>query len=100
MSEPAGASLAPEKRAVLVGCRGFATLEVAVSAFGDGGGGGEGSSSNRRRNPRCAEFGGPLIDPVRVLTNILASLHDSETGELKVGGVGTWNRSVRFFCSC
>eukprot|EP00752_Nemacystus_decipiens_P011823 g10491.t1 len=76
VSEPAGASLAPEKHAVLVGCRGFATLEVAVSAFG---GGGEG--------PRCAEFGGPLIDPARVLTNMLASLHDPETGQLKVEGI-------------
>lgn len=77
VSEPAGASLAPEKHAVLVGCRGFATLEVAVSTFGDGGGGCEGA--------RCAEYGGPLIDPTRVLTTILASMHDSKTGQLKVG---------------
>eukprot|EP00903_Cladosiphon_okamuranus_P014515 g13464.t1 len=82
VSEPAGASLAPEKHAVLVGCRGFATLEVAVSTFGDGGGAGGGGEG-----ARCAEFGGPLIDPARVLTNILASMHDPETGQLKVEGV-------------
>lgn len=88
MSEPAGSSLAPDKHAVLVGCRGFATLEVSVSTFADGGGGGGGGGGEggRRGRPRCAEFGGPLIDPARVLTNILASMHDPETGQLKVSG--------------
>lgn len=32
----------------------------------------------------CSAFAGPLIDPTRVLTTILASMHDSETGGLKV----------------
>lgn len=33
---------------------------------------------------RCTDYGGPLIDPARVLSNILASMHDPETGALKV----------------
>lgn len=61
-----------------------------MSTFGGDGDGdgdgqeGSGGGSGRWRSPRCAEFGGPLIDPARVLTNILASLHDSDTGQLKV----------------
>ncbi|CAM9782219.1 unnamed protein product [Scytosiphon promiscuus] len=72
VSEPAGSTLAPEKNAVLVGCRGFACLRVT-------------SSRGRRRS--CAEFGGPLIDPARVLANVLASLHDPATGGLRVEGL-------------
>lgn len=33
VSEPSGARLAPGKNALLVGCRGFATLQVSVSTF-------------------------------------------------------------------
>lgn len=32
----------------------------------------------------CADYGGPLIDPGRVLASVLASLHDPHTGALKV----------------
>lgn len=77
VSEPAGSRLAPDKNALLVGCRGFAFLEVAVSTFEDG-------SSHRRG---CSDYGGPLIDPARVLANIVASLHHPVTGELRVEGV-------------
>ncbi|CAM9392875.1 unnamed protein product, partial [Ectocarpus sp. 13 AM-2016] len=77
VSEPAGSRLAPDNNALLVGCRGFAFLEVAVTTFEDG--------SGHRRG--CADYGGPLIDPARVLANIVASLHHPETGELRVEGV-------------
>lgn len=110
VSEPAGATLAPEKNAVLVGCRGFACLQLTVGTFeaddkdvtsrssssSDGAAAkhnrnSTGSQATRRRDRRrsCAEFGGPLIDPARVLANIVASLHDPATGELRVQGLSS-----------
>ncbi|CAN0393279.1 unnamed protein product [Ectocarpus fasciculatus] len=82
VSEPAGSRLAPDKNAIVVGCRGFACLEVAVSTFED-----DGSDLGHRRG--CADFGGPLIDPSRVLANIVASLHPPGTGGLGGEGVST-----------
>ncbi|CAN0350361.1 unnamed protein product [Ascophyllum nodosum] len=79
VSEPSGARLAPGKHAILVGCRGFASMRLTVSTLND----------EQGKPRRCADYGGPVIDPARVLSRILASMHDHETGALKVEGLFT-----------
>lgn len=43
-----------------------------------------GRSQSGGKGRDCAELGGPLIDPGRILACVLASLHDGDTGALKV----------------
>ncbi|CAM9262593.1 unnamed protein product [Phaeothamnion confervicola] len=74
VSEPHGSALAPEKSAVLYGCRGFASVNMAVRTFSD--------EAGKKRS--CADYSGPLIDPGAVLAAVLASLHDPNTGALAV----------------
>ncbi|CAN0226005.1 unnamed protein product [Discosporangium mesarthrocarpum] len=89
VSEPSGSPLAPDKAAVMVGCRGFAAMEVSVSTFVEQGEWCAGKSRS------CTDFGGPLIDPGRVLSAILSSLHDQQSGGVAV----RYRPSFNYFCS-
>ncbi|KAG5181257.1 hypothetical protein JKP88DRAFT_346660 [Tribonema minus] len=103
VSDPGGSTLAPDKATVGFGCRGFATMDIRVSTFveekdaskqeKDASKQGKwrfmcnyGPIARGKRRSVC-DYGGPLLDPAFVLATILASLRDSETGELCVEGV-------------
>ncbi|CAM9537578.1 unnamed protein product [Chrysoparadoxa australica] len=77
VSCPGGSALAPERAAVGVGCRGFASMDIKVSTF----------TEEEGKDRSCANWAGPVIDPGVALVTMLASVREATSGSLSVKGM-------------
>ncbi len=94
VSKPGGSALAPERWAIGIGCRGFGVLDVSVKAFGDL----SDTNVKKRSEPvLMTKFGGPLIDAGFILSTVLATIRDPETGAVALPGIPDANMNPEFY---
>eukprot|EP01084_Bolivina_argentea_P054355 99710_1 len=94
ISKPGGSALAPERWAVGIGCRGFGVLDVSVKALGDS------SETEMKKGSEpvlMAKFGGPVIDAGFILSTVLATIRDSDTGSISLPGIPEANVDQEFY---